>query len=67
MFNSVLEIQKRMNHREDGDIVKTIFQDLMIHRHQGYEDILKIPIPLVLLMLKDIQKEKEEMAKHNGK
>jgi hypothetical protein len=61
------EIQSLMNRKGHEDNVANIIYALMVHCHQPYSEIMQMPIPLVLNILKKIEKENKEIDKANKK
>jgi len=63
----ITRLMRRKNHSEKS---MNIIYTLMTHFHQPYSEIIKLPIPVAIEMLKRLEKENKELKKgmkKNGK
>jgi hypothetical protein len=60
-----LEIQKLMKRKEHSDAAGNIIYNFMVHFHQPYSEIMRIPMPVALEMLKRLDKENKNIEKEN--
>lgn len=68
MIGIPIEIQKRMKDKYGNDErIGNIIYNLMTHLHQPYSEIMNMPIPVAIAMLKRLEKEHKEMEKQSKK
>ena len=68
MIGIPIEIQKQLRNKNINDErFSNIVYTLMVHCHQSFSEIIKMPIPMVLQILKRIEKENKEMEKASKK
>jgi hypothetical protein len=64
-MNAPIEISKLMNRKGHSDSVSSIFYVLMCKCNQSYSEIKKMPIPLVINIMKKLEAENKEIEKQN--
>jgi len=62
-----IEIQKQINRKGDSNSVGNLFYILMSKCNQPYSEILDMPIPMALGLIKSIELENKEMLKQQKK
>jgi hypothetical protein len=68
MIGIPIEIQKQLRNKNiNDDKLANIVYTLMVHCHQPFSEIMRMPIPMMLQILKRIEKEQKEMNKKYGK
>ena len=61
------EIQQQINRKPHSNAVGNLFYVLMSRCNQSYSDIMNMPIPMALQLLKNIETENKEMEKQRKK
>jgi hypothetical protein len=59
------EILALMNKTGEDDVFANIIYNLMVHTHQPYSEIMKMPFPLVIKLLEIMKKENDRMEKES--
>jgi hypothetical protein len=68
MIGIPIEIQKQLRNKNINDErFANIVYTLMVHCHQPFSEIMRMPVPMVLQILKRIEQENKETAKQNRK
>jgi len=58
-----VEIEKLINKGKEKNIIANLFYNLMTNLNQPFLDLLDMPVPLALELLKILDKENKEMEK----
>jgi hypothetical protein len=64
MIGIPIEIQKQLRNKNiNDDKLANIVYTLMVHCHQPFSEIMRMPIPMMMQILKRIEKENKEQEK----
>ncbi len=61
------EIKRLMHKKGSPDVVGNLYYTLMTNCNQPYSEVRKMPIPLVISIIKRMEREQKEMEKEHKK
>jgi hypothetical protein len=63
MQNNNLRIESLINKKGDDNVVMNMVYNLMTNCYQQYSEIMQMPVPIALKLLKIIEQEHKKMEK----